>query len=107
MLIVIVIVTGCIVARFLPQVPVWMFAMIITLHLASNSKRVGREILKAKASAPGWETNYYRRPTAAERRLLKRELRLALSQTELRSLFPNVARSADLIAAAANPRTNA
>lgn len=69
---------------WLPRLVVGLIALIIAIGLSRRVARTTRQLLELRRA----DLDYDRRPTRAQRRLMRASLRLALHQTELRSLFP-------------------
>jgi len=68
-------------------------ATLLGLSLIIRSRRVARDLLAG--ANENRNLNYDRKPSRAERRAMGRGLKLALDQTELRSLFPATMARAD------------
>lgn len=73
---------------FVPRLLVALLTILIGAALFSRSRSVAGRLLAD--SSIRIDMNYDRRPTRAERRLIRKGLRLALAQTEVRSLFPSI-----------------
>ena len=84
--------------RFLPRLIVELIATLIASALTLSSRRLARALLDRRNDTDLATARWDDRPTRAERRLLARSLDIALSQTELRSVFPGVMTRADAIA---------
>lgn len=65
---------------------VWPVAMALGMALARRSRRIGEQLVRARDVSGGFD----RRPTRAERRLMRAHLKLAIEQTALGSLLPGV-----------------
>ena len=78
-------------AIWLPRLLVGGMALIVAITLSLHVKRTTPLLLQ---DAPR-DLDYNRKPTRAQRRLMRASLRLAIRQTELRSLFPSVVAQAD------------
>ncbi|MDY7524629.1 hypothetical protein [Sphingomonas sp. 10B4] len=72
-----------------PRMLVALLAILIAATLVCRSRRIA--LLLLADSSIRSDLNYDRKPSRAERRLMRKSLRLALDQTELRSLFPSTA----------------
>jgi hypothetical protein len=79
---------------WLPRLLVAAVALLLALEI---SRRVARKT-HLLLQDPWRDLDYDRKSTHAERRLMRASLRLAIQQTELRSLFPSVAARADAMA---------
>ncbi|MDX5985052.1 hypothetical protein [Sphingomonas echinoides] len=77
-------------ARWLPPMLVAVTATFIAVMLARKAQRLTRAMLAGRPC----DLDYDRKPTRAQRRLIRASLRVALQQTELRSLFPSTMASA-------------
>lgn len=71
-----------------PRLLVAGIALLIAFVLASQLPRAWCALLGAAADASVLDVD--RKPSRAAQRAMKRSLRLALAQTELRSLFPAI-----------------
>jgi len=78
-------------ARWLPPMLVAVTATFIAVMLAMKAHRLTRAML---ANRP-CDLDYDRKPSRAQRRLMRASLRVALKQTELRSLFPTTVARAE------------
>ena len=81
--------------RFLPKLIVEFIATLIASALSLSSRRLARALLDGCSDTNLATARWDDRPTRAERRLLARSLDIALSRTELRSLFPGVVADVD------------
>ncbi|CAN5599056.1 hypothetical protein BH10PSE14_BH10PSE14_35270 [soil metagenome] len=105
MLLIIVIAVGCVALCVLPMMLVDAVATIMMVGQVLSSDRICRALIEGRhdnARVADWD----RRPTAAERKLLRRGLRLAIQQTDASSLLPHVALRARRIAAALSRGTS-
>ncbi len=82
------------VGRYVPTIMVAIIATLIGVNLVARARPVERRVILAARS----DLNFNRRPTRAERRMVRKGLRLALDQTEFRSLFPATMTRAQAIA---------
>ena len=92
-IIILVLVLMYVCAIWLPRLLVGGVALIFTITLSLRVKRTTRLLLQ---DVPR-DLDYDRKPTRAQRRLMRASLRLAIRQTELRSLLPGVVTQADAI----------
>lgn len=76
-----------------PRLLVALLAILVGATLSAQSRRVAGRLLAD--SSIRHDLNYDRRPSRTERRLMRKSLRLALDQTELRSLFPSITACAE------------
>jgi 4-hydroxybenzoate polyprenyltransferase len=79
-------------ARWLPPMLVAVTATFIAVMLARKAQRLTRAML---ANRP-CDLDYDRKSNRAQRRQMRASLRIALKQTELKSLFPTTVASAEL-----------
>lgn len=84
--------------RFLPKLIVELIATLIVSTLTLSSRRLARALLDGCGDTNLATARWDDRPTRAERLLLARSLDIALSRTELRSLFPGIVAHVDAIA---------
>ena len=77
----------------IPRLLVLMFVKFMTQHLFVRSRHVTHRLLADRSIRQ--DPTYDRRPSRAERRLMRRSLHIALDQTELRSLFPSTVASVE------------
>lgn len=82
-------------AGWLPRILVTLTATIIAVVLALKFERAVRRQL-ANLSR---ELDYDRKPSRAERRMMRSSMRLAIAKTELRSLLPTIVSRADSMSA--------
>lgn len=71
-----------------PRLLVALLAILFGATSFARSRQVAGRLLADNRIRH--DLNYDRRPSRAERRLMRKSLRLALDQTELRSLFPSI-----------------
>lgn len=76
-----------------PRLLVGLLAILIGASLFARSRSVTHCLLANGSNRQNLK--YDRRPTRAERRLMKKSLRLALDQIELRSVFPTITASVE------------
>ncbi len=79
----------------LPRLVVGSIALIFAICLSRRVARTTRQLLELRRA----DLEHDRRPTRAQRRLMRASLQLALHQTELRSLFPALMACVDARAA--------
>ncbi|QDZ06928.1 hypothetical protein FPZ24_05060 [Sphingomonas panacisoli] len=78
-------------ARWFPRMLVAVAATFIAVMLAKKAQRLTRAML---ANRP-CDLDYDRKPSRAQRRQMRASLRVALKQTDLRSLFPTTVAGAE------------
>lgn len=83
------------VVRAVPRLLVAAIASLIAAALYVRSRRISRDLLGAAGSCDALD--FDRKPSRAARRAMKRSLRFAIAQTELRSLFPMTVARAECI----------
>jgi len=82
-------------AIWIPRILVALVAAFIAVMLAKKARRLAQSML----AHPLRHLDYDEKPSRTQRRLMRASLRVALDQTELRSLFPTVVSRADYILA--------
>ncbi|MES2337652.1 MAG: hypothetical protein V4537_06115 [Pseudomonadota bacterium] len=92
-IVILVVASGYVCSIWLPRLLVAAIVLIFAITLSWRVKRATRALLHNSHRDP----NNDRKPTRAQRRLMRASLRLALHRTELRSLFPGVVAQADAI----------
>ncbi len=80
---------------WVPRILVALVAAFIAVLLAKKARRLAQTML----AHPPCHLDYDEKPSPAQRRLMRASLRVALDQTELRSLFPTLVSRADYILA--------
>ncbi len=91
LVVIFVVVSGYVCSIWLPRLLVAAIVLTFAITLSWRVKRAARALLHNSHRDP----NNDRKPTRAQRRSMRASLRLALHQTELRSLFPSVVSQAD------------
>ena len=69
--------------------PPLLVALVVAVIAGVLARRIGR-VTRRLLAAPRLEIDYDRTPSRAERRLMRKSLRVAIARTELRSLFPTI-----------------
>ena len=72
--------------RYGPPLIVWPVAMALGMLLVCRSRWIGEQMVRARDVSGGFD----RRPTRAQRGLMRAHLKLAIDQTALASLLPGV-----------------
>lgn len=67
-------------------------AMVYGIALAIRARRTEKQILAFSSTTGHSLADFDRKPTRGQRRAMRRSQKLALRQTEFRSLFPSIAR---------------
>lgn len=83
----IVFITAGLAVIYLLRLVVGVAAKLLAVYLLRRSRRVGEALIRAGAAHCG-TSDYDRRPSRSERRLMRAHLKLALKKTELASLLP-------------------
>lgn len=94
MLLIIALIAVCLFGLHAPRILVAALAMVLAVNLALGSRRAGRRMLVAATP----ELDFDRKPSRTQRRQMRKGLRLALDQTEFRSLFPTTMTRSDAVA---------
>lgn len=76
----------CVIIWAAPRLLVSAIATMIGVIMVARSRQVWRDLLEE--GSVGMSLNYDRRPSPAARQAMRKGLRLAIAQTELRSLLP-------------------
>lgn len=91
MLLIVVILIGCMAVRTLPMLLVEAVATVMMVGQVLSRDRMSRVLIDPGFDRARGMADWDRRPTAAERKVLRRGLRVAIQQTDSNSLFPHIA----------------